>query len=373
MTIRKPTTEHSPLSGWDEYPIHQVGQPLRVVATSDERAFERYYFSCQDKSGEFVMIIGIGFYPNLGTADAYAAISYGTSHTTVRAHRIMDEDRSRIEVGPIRAEMVEPFREWALTVGPNDQELEVDIRWHDTKRAVFHRYDQNCDAGRLSPEMCGYETFGTVEGTVSVKGKKFDLSPQQVIGSRDHHWGVRDGVGGLSRVERPRVSHIGQFVEFEEFGIWDNRILYNIGSDTPRASKIIHQDRQLEFDPATNQLTGAVIDNVLPNGEVKRVTYRHLNDRTIHLRTGMYLGADNNGEPEHDYLQGMHLGDDVVVGGATYDVSDPQVRQRIGGYDDHLMEATCDGETSVGIVEAKNPIPWEFCQEGVPGFTFLKR
>ena len=35
-------TEHSPLNSMDEYPIHQYPEPLRVIYTSDARAYERH-------------------------------------------------------------------------------------------------------------------------------------------------------------------------------------------------------------------------------------------------------------------------------------------------------------------------------------------
>ena len=369
MSIRQAGSEHSPLSGLDELPIHQIGQPIRVVGTTDARAYERYWFSAQDKRGEFLLMTGMGFYPNLGTVDGYAALSYQDHHVSVRAHRSMDEDRSRILVGPIRFENVTPFREWHLTLAPNEYGLDYDLIWRDRKRPVFHRYQPDPAGGRLNQETTGYESFGTIEGRIRVNGRTFTLDSTEVIGSRDHHWGVRNGVGGpLLRDTDRRTTHVGQWAEFES---WDlgGRVLYNLGSGTPGATQIVAQEYHLSFDPVTRHVVGATIVNRLATGEVKTITYEQLADRVVYLRTGLYMGPDGKGEPEHDYYHGQYVGEDLV-GGATYTTGDAATRIRLAGFDDHLMTVTCDGEQTVGLIEVNNPVPYEWCEAGVPGFFF---
>ncbi len=67
-------SEHSPMSGFDEYPIHQIPEPLRILGTSDPRAYERYWFTTADAAQDVLLVVGFGFYPNLGTADAFAIL-----------------------------------------------------------------------------------------------------------------------------------------------------------------------------------------------------------------------------------------------------------------------------------------------------------
>ncbi|MFO1468032.1 MAG: hypothetical protein U1F35_16590 [Steroidobacteraceae bacterium] len=71
--------EHSPLSRFDELPLHQSNEPLRLVATTDPRAFERYWFTAQSDDGEMFIVTGIGTYANIGTVDAFAMIIMGAS------------------------------------------------------------------------------------------------------------------------------------------------------------------------------------------------------------------------------------------------------------------------------------------------------
>ncbi|MGV9861971.1 hypothetical protein ACWDV6_04910, partial [Rhodococcus koreensis] len=75
----------NPLSPMDDYPIHQVAEPIRRVATSDRNFYDRYYFNCypSDESDLF-LIIGLGQYPNLGVTDAFAVLRRGDDHIVVR-------------------------------------------------------------------------------------------------------------------------------------------------------------------------------------------------------------------------------------------------------------------------------------------------
>jgi len=371
------TSEHSPLSGFDEYPIHQIPEPLRILGTSDPRAYERYWFTAADREQDVLLVMGFGFYPNLGTADAFAILVHDDTHTTVRAHRALEDDRADIGTGPLRGEVVEPFREWRLTVDDNARGLRVDIRWHDTKRAIFHRMGgagmQTSHDGRPALPTAGYEGFGRIEGEVTIEGKSLPLSIESTRGSRDHHWGIRNGVGGPGHLQpQPRGSHLGQWVEFSDWSIWGWRCLRNIGDTAhPGAEMVTPFSNKMRFDPQTNHLLGGVIQNRFADGTVREITYEQIGHRVAYLRCGMYMGPDQNGTPEENWFQGTYGGGDAIRGEA-YDLSDPVIRQRIAGFDDHLVLATCRDEQTIGLLECSNPVLYEMCRDGAPGFALLE-
>ncbi|MFT3755740.1 MAG: hypothetical protein QM769_07295 [Pseudoxanthomonas sp.] len=369
MTIRKPESEHSPMSGWDEYPIHQIAAPLRIVGTSDARAYERYWFSAQDMDGEFAMMIGIGFYPNLGTVEAYVAFNHDHKHTTVRTHRHLNDTRNEISCGPFLFEVIEPFREWRIRLGENEHGMRFDLRWRDTKRAIFQQLGGGTETtGRMPTAQCGYESFGRIEGEVVLDGRTFKLVPEKTLGSRDHHWGVRDGVGGPGHADPGvRHSHLGQWVEFGDWSIWGRRCLLPLGASKRGALKIARVDAALKFDPQTHHFIGGTVTNHLANGKVKVVHYDQIDDKVLYLRTGMYMNLYNQGTPDQNYYQGIDLGDGVSSRD-TYDLTDPITRAHLAGFEDHLVRATCDGETTVGLIEAMNPSLYEMAKAGLPGY-----
>ena len=92
--------------------------PVRVMWTPDAQADERVWFTCQDKVGELLVVIGLAFYPNLGTAEAYAIVNVRGGHTTVRAHKECPTDRMDMSLGPFHFEVLEPFRKWRLSSIP---------------------------------------------------------------------------------------------------------------------------------------------------------------------------------------------------------------------------------------------------------------
>lgn len=366
-------TEHSPLSKWDEYPIHQFPQPLRVVGTTDARAYERYWFTVEDQAAEFYLVVGFGIYPNLDTADGFAIFVHGGSHTSLRCHRLLGDDRADLSFGPLRAEVVEPFREWRLSLDDNDQDLRFDLRWRDSKRAVFQSFtpeSATTRTGRLIAPTSGYESFGRVEGTIDYQGRRFVLQPDRNTGSRDHHWGVRNGVGGPGHMEPSTLrSHFCQFVEFDDWSVWHNRCLLNLGDSRPGAIAIVKKDHRLRFDPDTNHLIGGIVANTLATGEVKELHYEQIGSLVAHLRCGTYPGP-TGGTPGDNIYQGMYVGDGVVVG-RTDDLTDPKVRMELAGFDEHLCVVRCGDETSVGVLECRDPVLYDMCLEEVPGFSLL--
>jgi hypothetical protein len=371
--VARNETEHSPLSSLDEYMIHQYPEPLRVMYTSDARAYERYWFTAQDRTGDLFIVQGCGFYPNLDTADAYSIVVYQGQHTAVRAFRRLGDDRADMRLGPINAEVINPFREWRLTLDENEQGISYDIHWFDTKRAVFHRFGGTAPSrgGRLGSDTAGYESFGYPEGWVNYKGKRFELTRGEFNGSRDHHWGTRNGVGGPAHFQdSPPHASGGQWVEFKDWSIWGNRVLYNIGDPRPGAGQIIKQERKLKFDPESKVFEEGIVTNMLASGEVKEVHYKRLNYQTVYLRCGAYGSFPSGGTPDKDIWFGQYVGDDVVEG-ETYDLKSAAVRAMLAGLDDHHCVVTCDGETAYGIFEPYEPVAYEFCQKGAPGYSLL--
>lgn len=370
--------EHAPLSHLDELPIHQSNEPLRLVASTDPRAFERYWFTAQDDNGEFFLIAGIGTYPNIGTVDAYAIIVADGKQTTVRAHRPMGFDRTNLSAGPLHFEMIEAFRDWHLVLGENEQNFTFDLHWHDTKRAIFRRLGEVKAPGildfRLLHNWCGYETFGRISGTIHYKGRTVKVNCDTTRGSRDHHWGTRDGVGGfeLSHIkpftsykgERVGFSHFGQWVEFKDWAIWGDRLLYNLGDEAnPGAETIEPVEQKLRFDPQTRHLIGGIVVNKLPNGELREVHYEAIGHQCAFLRTGGYTGCNGLGTPGGDLHHGAPVGE--LVDGDTFDISAPEVRTMLEGFEDLLVRATCNGETVVGILESRNPALHAMASKGI--------
>ena len=299
--------EHAPLSGLDEFLIHNAPYPVRVMWTPDAQAYERVWFTSQDRVGEVLVVIGLAFYPNLGTAEAFAIVNVRGRHTTVRAHRTLRTDRMDMTLGPFRFELVEPFRAWRLRLDPDatDHGVGYDITWLDTKRPVFRQLGAGMIVGgRAVSPVAGYDGFGRQEGWVTSAGERFTLSPVTHLGTRDHHWGTRDGVGGPGRYMGMQHPHSGEWVEFGDFGIWGDHVLYNIGDARKRSGTLAKRIHRMRFEPDTHLLHSGEVDLVFADGAVKTMTFERLGNQIAFLRCGMY-GGPNGGTPDGDLWHGM--------------------------------------------------------------------
>ena len=181
------------ISAWDDYPVHQTSEYVRHAATSDRNFYDRYYFNLHPSSGDYFAIFGLGQYPNLGTTDAFLAVTRGDDHHVVRASRPL-ADRSDTSVGPIRVEVVEPLRRLRVIVEPDrpaDSPLAMDVTW-TAPVDPFEEPRQYLRArGTLVFDTQRFAQLGRWEGTLSVDGTDIAVTPERCGGARDRSWGVR--------------------------------------------------------------------------------------------------------------------------------------------------------------------------------------
>ena len=104
------------VSGLDEYPIHQVPQPVTWAGTSDRNFYDRCYFNAHDRSGDLFLVTGVGYYPNLGTKDAFVLVRRGDEQTALHLGDAIDDDRLHQRVNGYGLEVVDPLRKLRLTL-----------------------------------------------------------------------------------------------------------------------------------------------------------------------------------------------------------------------------------------------------------------
>ena len=267
--------EHSPMSGLDEYLIHNYPHPVRVMWTTDAQAYERIWFTIQDDVGDLLVVCGLAFYPNLGTAESFAIVNHRGAHTTIRAHRLLGDNRMDLTVGPMRFEVVEPFRQWRIVLDENDYGISFDIRWFDTKRAVFRNIGAGIiAAGKPFGGVAGYDGFGEQEGWVQMAGRRFALSRDHYNGSRDHHWGTRDGVGGPGRWSGWQHALSGAFVQYPRWSMFADHVVYGIGDPRRGSETVRSRTHRLRFEPDTHLLLGGEVDVTFEFGRVEDAALR---------------------------------------------------------------------------------------------------
>lgn len=363
--------EQFPLSPLDDYMIHQTPDPIRVMWTGDFRAYERYWMVCHDPEGRVLVAAGGSFYPNLDRAEAYAIVSCGGRHGTVRAFRPLGVDRADMRVGPIVPEVLAGLRRWRFRLEPNEHQIAFDIEFTDTTRQVYREPLSNLGGGtppgRRNDVTTGFEGFGDVTGWVEMAGERIELGPGS-SGTRDRHWGTGRGVGGPALALGGRL-HVGvngnAFVAFPSWKLWGDHVVYPFGDPRPGWDRVGKPRRWLRFEPDTHIFVEGRVEYPLASGERRTVHYQRVGTQTAYMRCGMYGGT-----PDGGIHQGGCDGPPMVEG-ETYDLTRPEVRSRLAGLDEHLCRVTCGDETVLGVYQTIDPLAYEACAQGRDGWSFL--
>ena len=179
------------LSPLDEYPIHQLPLPIAWVGSSDRNFYDRCYFNAHDRSGDIFLITGLGYYPNLGTKDAFVLIRRGDEQTAIHLGDGIDHDRLDQRVGNYRLEVVEPLQELRIVLEETEG-IAMDLRWRGLF-PVVQEQPHLMRAGGLRPTLDAqrFAQLGSWEGSLVIDGEERVVDPATWIGSRDRSWGIR--------------------------------------------------------------------------------------------------------------------------------------------------------------------------------------
>ena len=347
------------LSPLDDYPVHQIPEVMRHVGTSDRNFYDRYYFNAFPVSGEAMLIVGVGQYPNLGVTDAFALFRDKSSHRVVRASRELGADRMDTRVGPFKVEVIEGLKRLRVTLDPNEHGLSFDLTWAGSIPAQvepqhFVRWQERVtfDSRRLAQT-------GRWTGTIAVGDDVISVAPDRWQGTRDRSWGIRP-VGepeppGIQGKKFMTFYWLYAPVQFE-----DHSILCIVQEDE-QGRRVLEEAVRVWNDGATEYLgrpeyrpvyaegtrdvVSATIGFAPPGSGGKPFELRVTPLLPVHLMAGTGYGL------EPDWKHGMYQGPDLVVQGVTYDLENPGDRERMWGLVDAAARFEYDGHTGYGLFE----------------------
>jgi hypothetical protein len=344
------------LSGLDEYPIHQAALPVAYAAASDRNFYDRSYFNAHDRTGDVFVILGHGYYPNLGTKDAFVLVRRGDEQTAVHLGDPIDDDRLHQRVGAYRVEVLEPLHRLRVVLEATEG-VEVDLTWEGSFPALQEVPHVMRAGSRVTLDAQRFAQVGTWSGHVSVDGERMEVSPERWLGSRDRSWGIRP-VGEAPPAGAPLTP------EFE--GMWwlyvplrfDDFMICLIVQEEPDGYRSLNdchrvwRDGRVEqlgwprvdvrYAPGTRVPTGATIACTTNDGSpfVVEVESR--------LAVPLHVGGGYGGDP--DWTHGMWRGAGFTER-VTYDLRADDVAGRVMfGVIDHVCRAvvTAEGEEHEG-------------------------
>lgn len=272
----------SMLTKMDDYPIHQTTEPLAIVQTTDRHAYDRYWFNGYQDDAEFYFAIGAAVYPNLGILDCgFSVVHDGQQHAFHASRRAPDE-RSEIEVGPFRIEIIEPMKSLRVTLDENETGISAELLWipRTASFAEEHQRTKRAPSGsRGHMEATRFNQFGRWQGEIRYPGGSIKIDPKRVYGTKDRSWGIRP-VGdpappGATPTTMPQVSFLWAPIHWEnrcthaglfqnEHGVtwhWDGMIMPTYedpadlpaGVEDPKMQPLAGIEHELEFFPGSRR------------------------------------------------------------------------------------------------------------------------
>lgn len=181
---------------FDDYPFHQTAQGFDEAGISDQRFFDRYWFSIMDPEHRFGLIAGVGVYKNMDVTDGFVSIARNRRQTNIRVSRRLRPDWLPLGAGPWRVEIVEPMKRHRLTLAPNPHNIACDLMLQATGPAFKEANYVTRDRGWLEKDYQRLFQSTRATGWVEVDGARFNSGADGWPAARDRSFGVRPGVGG---------------------------------------------------------------------------------------------------------------------------------------------------------------------------------
>src|SRR5215468_3461502 len=107
------------LSSMDDYPLHQIAEPIRFVGTSDRNFYDRYYFNLHASSDDLFMVMGMGQYPNLAVQDAFACVTRKGTHHVVPNTTVLGNSMDT-SGQPFRVEVLDGLKPLRFLLEPTE-------------------------------------------------------------------------------------------------------------------------------------------------------------------------------------------------------------------------------------------------------------
>lgn len=345
------------LGPMDEFPVHQLPQPIAWPGSSDRNFYDRSYYNAHDRTGDIFLITGIGYYPNLGVKDAFVLvrrrsrrggdIEPSDTQTAVHLSDAIDSDRLNQNVLGYRVEVIEPLQQLRIVMDETEG-VAVDLTWNGLFDVVQEQRHILRAGTRVTLDAQRFAQVGSWSGQIVVDDEEITVDPSVWIGTRDRSWGIRP-IGEAEPAGRPADP------PFE--GMWwlyvpmafDDFSIVLIIQEEPSGFRSLNDCTRIWKDGRVEQLgwprvkihytsgtripTGATIDATAADGTPVHFEVESKLPVPIHVGGG--YGGDS------DWIHGMWKGDKFTER-MTYDMTDPAIVGRAGfGVIDHVGRAVC--------------------------------
>ncbi|MFC4670804.1 hypothetical protein ACFO5X_19815 [Seohaeicola nanhaiensis] len=348
------------LSPQDDNIGHQLPTTFNHVVSSDDRWTERYWYSgAPIDTGDVLLDLGLGWYPNKNIMDMFAGITVDNVQHSYRVSRQLGSAPLETAAGALRFEIVEGLKHHRLTLAENDLGLSFEIDWRASFKGLEEHQSFRRKRNRVEEDLIRMTQFGRMEGWIELNGRRIEVSPDTWYAQRDHSWGIRSVMQTdmITNGTLPTYKDFFWFwltYQFEDFAISlflkerkPGKPFFlsglEIGSDGEER-EIIAVDHEIEWadDPLGQTWSGGTLVLHYEDGGTRELTLVPQRGRFF-LKGGGYGGhqgwdhGDNRGKLHSDHY--------------VWDLSDPETRRQARQLGDHFTRVECGGQTGYGMSE----------------------
>ncbi|MEZ5279614.1 MAG: hypothetical protein R2770_04005 [Acidimicrobiales bacterium] len=224
------------LNKFDDYPIHQTPEPIAHPADSDRNFYDRTWFNGYSADGGQYFGIGMAIYPYRGVLDcAFSTVERGGRQHAYIASRSAPQERTDMQVGPFRIEIIEPLRRSRVILDDNETGLACDLTFSARTSAIQENRQTLWSGVRRIMDATRMDVFGRWTGTVKTPDGEFEVDDW--YGTKDRSWGVR-GVGEPEG-GKPSGGRVFFFLWAPLF--WDDHVSHAIFFDGRRGEALARE------------------------------------------------------------------------------------------------------------------------------------
>jgi hypothetical protein len=353
------------LNKLDDYPIHQTPEPIAHPATSDRNVYDRTWFNGYANDGSYYFGIGMAVYPLRGILDcAFSVVQPGGRQHCFYGSRRATGERTDMEVGPFRMEVIEPMKRARVILEDNTSGLACDLTFSARTGAIQEQRQTLWTGARRTMDATRFDQFGRWSGVVRHPDGEFKVDEAVCHGTKDRSWGVR-GVGEPETGGAPRPPQSFFFLWAPLF--WDDHISHAIFFDDTNGGALIREGftaplyageadipgvedgrvhrmatarHRVAYVPGTRLAKSAEIDLVDHDGGV----------RTITMEPILKFQMKGLGYMHPEWGQGMWKGE-MAIGGESFDPNQLNPLEPWHLHTQQVVRTTDGTRTGIGALE----------------------
>jgi hypothetical protein len=351
------------LNRLDDFPIHQTPEPIAHPASSDRNVYDRTWFNGYTADGSAYFGIGIAVYPHRRVQDcAFSVTSLGGRQHAFLASRLAPLERTDMEVGPFRLEIVEPLRRARVVLQDNETGISCDLTFSTRTSAIQEARQVLLDGTRKVMDATRFAQFGRWIGEVTTPDGTWSVDDW--YGTKDRSWGIR-GVGERDAPGAPTGQRGAFFLWAPLF--WDDHVSHAVFFDGTQGEPLVREGLVAPLYESADAVPDRLVDTETRMATAAhRVTYHpgtrlaaaaevdlvHLDGsvRTISFDPVLRFQMKGLGYGHPTWPQGAWKGE-LAMTGETYEPEELDLLRPENIHVQQVCRVSDGSRTGIGVLE----------------------